>query len=115
MRRITQIVLCLALLAVPLKSGSIGSARTACPTSGALAVSATSIPAAWWIIQAPFANAGSIYVGQTAVSSTTGAEIKAGGSITAQARGGASASYNMNQVFFACGTNTDAIVYVYAQ
>jgi hypothetical protein len=115
-RRLIQFGILGALLVMPLKSGSMTNGRTTCPTSGNIPVvlSATPIPATWVVVQAPFTNGGTVYVGTSGVTSTTGIALAAGGSFFMPPRSN-TASYTVNNIYFACSTNTDAIVYTYAQ
>lgn len=116
-RKLLTVALFLCLT-VPLRSGGVISGRGSCPSSGASTVitAGTSTPVAWAAIQAPFANAGNIYIGASGVTSTTGIQLQAGGSLTLQTKGNANGSYDLGKnVYFACSNANDAVVYVAAQ
>lgn len=111
----TRIVCTLLLLMVVspvMKSGGVISGTTTCPASGSKAITATSTPVSWVVIQNPFLSSGSIYVGQSGVTTTTAPEIKAGGSITLSSKG-TSTSYDLGKnVYFACANSGDSVTYV---
>jgi len=60
------------------------------------------------------ANAGTVNVGSSAVSSTQGAYLNAGDSFMMPAAPGA-ASYDLTQVFFSCSNSGDSVLYNYLQ
>lgn len=99
-----------------IKSAGVLSGTRACPASGAITVTATSTPVSWAVIQAPTGNAGTIYVGQSGVTSTTGVALSAFGSVTLQTKGNSSASYDLGKnVYFACSNSGDSVVYLAGQ
>ena len=107
-----KILLLLAFLALPIRSGSFVSGSATCPASGNAQVSTTSYFLYQLTVQANFANAGKVYVGGSNVSTSTGAVLAAGYSYTVQ---GQSGSVNPATLYFACGTSSDGITWVGAQ
>lgn len=115
MKLIIRALVLLVVACVPtLRSSNIINAKTSCPSSGALAIASTSTRVQWAAIQAPFGNAGTVYIGQSNVSSTTGVALAPGGSLTLQSMGN-SAPYDLSKTYFACSNSADAVVYVAAQ
>lgn len=110
-RKLYLIVL-LASIALPLHSGGVISGSTSCPASGSKTITVASTPVAWVVIQAPFLNSGSVYVGQSGVTTSTAPEIKAGGSITLQSKSNTD-NYDLGKnVYFACANSGDTVTYV---
>lgn len=116
MRKIAYSVFALCLLiATPIAhSSGFGSGSQTCPASGAKAVSSTSVAVSTFTIQAPFGNAGTVYVGGSNVSSTVGNQLPASWSFAPPAHG-QNTSFNLTGVFFACSNSADSIVYTYIQ
>jgi hypothetical protein len=107
-----KLILMLLLTGVLMSSGPIVSGTTTCPTSGSKRVTATAPSVITYTIQTPIANAGTIYVGDSTVSATTGVALAPGMSYTAPPAGNSNA-YGPSAVWFACGTNTDKITWIY--
>jgi hypothetical protein len=94
--------------------GSFLSSYATCPTSGTKAFVTAPTRATWVSVQAPIGNAGSIYLGSSAVVSTSGNEFFAGDFMFFPPVSN-TAFYEMSSMYFACSTNTDGIKFIYGQ
>lgn len=110
----TLVLAALILLAPALRSGGFTSASQTCPSSGNKKVASSTTKAVWYIIQAPSANTGKVYVGGSTVTTSTGAYLSAGDSLSAPPQGGA-AAYDLSNTYIACTQAADTITYFYAQ
>jgi len=90
------------------------SLAVACPSSGAKVVSSSQIKASWVLLQSPYANTGTIYVGGSNVSTTVGAQLLFGDSLNAPPQGN-SQVFDLGLIYFACSVNTDTVTVLYAQ
>lgn len=93
-------------------TGAFGSGRTACPASGNVALTTTNVKFAWGVLLAPSGNTGVLYIGDSTVSSTTGAYLNSGDSLNLPPLSNTYA-FNTNDIFFACSNSADSIQYVY--
>lgn len=117
LRRTAATLLLLAsLLLAGLNSGS-----QTCPSSGSKAVIAaqSSCPGAScksisWTIQAPVGNTGTVYVGGSTVTTSSGVALVAGASATSLTQGNAF-PYDLTQTFIACTASGDSITFNYTQ
>lgn len=114
--RIVMCVLMGALTSTPVKSGSLLILNKTCPASGNVAFTATAPTyASSFTVQALSGNAASVFVGPSTVTTSTGLEIKAGGSI-AWLPNGSFGMYNLSAFYIACTTSgSDKITVGYIQ
>lgn len=116
MKRSIWIFLLATLLSLPAlcPAGATGNGSVTCPTSGAKQIASTGKAVTWLIVQSVSTNAGNIYFGGSAVSTSSGVYIIPGGSISFPTQGN-TATYNLASIYFACATNTDSLTYTYQQ
>lgn len=77
-------------------------------------ITSDSTPAAWAVIQARAANADSIRVGDSTITSTSGGTLlAAGGSIAMPFQGGPGA-YDLSDIYLVAGNTTDGVDVNYA-
>lgn len=110
---IRLLIVCVAMSS-SLRSGGFISGSNSCPASGNKQVTSSKASAAWYVIQAPTANTGRVYIGDSGVTTSEGVFLSSGDSLSAPPRGN-TASYNLADVYIACTETTDTITYVYAQ
>lgn len=107
----------IAVLVVPSGNASnFKSFKTTCPTSGAKQVNSSQLKVVNATIQSPFANTGNIFIGDSAVSTSSveGIQLLQGDSYTTPTQGN-NAAYDLSGMYFACSTNTDSIQVIYNQ
>lgn len=117
--RFFRFVMCVvmgALTSTPVRSGGITLINKTCPASGNVAFTTTAPTyAKSFTVQALSGNAASVFVGSSTVTTATGLEIKAGGSI-AYLPDGSFGLYNLAAFYIACTTSgSDKITVGYIQ
>lgn len=112
MRIINRLIAISTLILVfPVFAGNIISGSNTCASSGNKAVSSSAIgKAVSYTIQAPSANTGQVYIGGSAVSTTSGVYLSAAGSYAVFPQGNA-ASYDLTKTYFACTVGADTITW----
>lgn len=113
MKTIRFIALLLGLsLAIP--AGNVGSGSTTCPASGAKRISSISLRSITFTVQAPSGNMGTVALGGSAITTSTGVSLGSGDAYTF-APAANSAQYDLTGIWFACSNSSDTIVYTYLQ
>jgi hypothetical protein len=95
-------------------AGNQGSGSTTCPSSGNKALTNTQTKVSVLTVQSAFGNAGTIYLGGSTVSSTSGLQLLVGDSYTFQTQGN-SQPYDLSKTYFACSNSADTVVFTYTQ
>ncbi len=123
MRHLIRLSLALFLAALPaghLYSGALGTGSQTCPASGTKALSTVVTKASWVSIQAPngtgglSTNTGYVFVGDSAVTTSKGNGIAAGGTLFMPTQGTAS-PYALSQIYIACTVSADSVMFLYLQ
>ena len=113
MKRIIFVLSLLLMQGAILHPASPKSGATTCPSSGAKRLVTASTPAITVTVQVPLGNTGgTIYFGDSTVSSTTGIALNKGDSFTF-APASNSNSWNLYQMYFACSDSGDKITWIY--
>jgi hypothetical protein len=112
MKRLTCILALLVVCAATIHPAGIVSGTTACPSSGSVRISSTGSNYYQLDIQAPYGNAGTVYVGGSGVTSTTGIALVAGATYT-QVR--PSPTLSATAVYFSCSNSADSVVWAGGQ
>jgi hypothetical protein len=108
-----RLLLGLLLFSLPIvRSASTFSGSTACPASGAKQVRPTSTPAFSYTLYAPTTNTGTINLGGSTVTTSTGVQLQPSGS---DHEGASTPIYNLSTVYFACSASGDSIQWKYEQ
>ena len=95
-------------------AGSLGVGSQTCPSSGVKQLSTTQTKATWVIVQAPSANAGSVYVGNISVSTSKGVYITSAQSLPLPAAANTQ-PYDLSQIYIACSNSNDTVTFLYLQ
>jgi len=95
-------------------AANVKSGSATCPSSGSKQVSTTSLKVIKLDIMAPLANTGTVYIGGSTISSTTGIPVTnaSGYSFPPVSN---SASYDLSNIYFACSQSADSITFLYLQ
>lgn len=110
MKRLTPILFTFLLLAIAaLLQADYPTGVTTCPSSGNKQVSSTSYSLYQLTVLAPSGNAGTVYVGGSTVTTSTGFPLIAGASYNAAKP---SPSVNPQQLYFACSNSGDSITWI---
>jgi hypothetical protein len=117
--RLLLLVLLLVFSAAPARqslahAGNIGQGSATCPSSGAKQLSSTAAAYMWISFQAPLANTGRVYFGGSAVTTSTGNFILAGGNYAFLPVAN-TFPYQATNIYFACTVSGDSITYNYLQ
>ncbi len=107
-------LLALLILLIPLatsRTAGTQSGTTACPSSGAAQVKSSGAIYGY-TVQAPTTNMGTINLGGSSVTTTTGVQLQPSWSYS---RTNTAAIYNLGSVFFACSNSSDSVTWTYDQ
>jgi hypothetical protein len=95
-----------------LRSAATLSGSTHCPASGTQRVLANPAPAFSYTVQSPVTNLGTINLGGTNISTSTGIQLQPAGSDHESA---SALVYNLSTVFFVCSNSADILSWKYEQ
>jgi len=110
MKYLRWLTLSIAVILVPLRGANPNSGSKACPSSGNVALSTTSLKFATGAVQGAQGASGRIYIGSSAVTTSSGIYVTAGTVFQFEPLGN-SPSYDLANTYIACTNSADTLTW----